>query len=87
MEKNKLLRTAKRYEKRNFKSSHFRRAYLTYCNSVESVQPEHFKKMVSGGGDKIVDIDSYKTLKEDDESIDSFIKKYVETYCRIDEKS
>ena len=87
MEKDKLLSTARRYEKRNFKSSHFRRTYLSYCNNVQSVQPEQFKKIVAGTIDNIVDIDTYKTLKEDDEAINSFIKKYVETYCRMDGKS
>ena len=82
MQKDKLISTAKRHEKKNFKSTHFRRAYRTYCNNIELVKPEEFKTIVSGKENNIVRIDTVKTNKNETEKVNSFLKNVVNTHSR-----
>ena len=83
MERDKLLRTAKRYEKRNFKSAHFRRAYITYCNKIELVKPEQFKKIVSGRESNVLDMENFKNKRNENDKVNSFIQSFVNNSVRF----
>ena len=83
VETNKILNTAKRHSKRNFKSAHFRRAYRTYCNNIELVQPEQFKKIVSGKNGNVLDMETFKNRKDEEDKVNSFVGELVDKRRRI----
>ena len=82
MHKDELLHTARQYQKSNFKSTQFRRAYRSYCNKVELVQPDTFKKLVSDTSANVVQLETFKNRQNKDEELNTFIKSFVNQHSR-----
>ena len=53
---------------------------MSYCNTVELVHPDTFKRMVLGVPVNAVQRDAFKAMKNENDKIVRFIKSYVKTY-------